>query len=131
VRIEENASTITFKGPVHAATMKVREETELAISDGGMMLELLQQLGFRSWFRYEKYREEFTTPHAGGVVIALDETPVGTFVELEGDAPGIHTMAGALGRGPDDYVLDSYRTLFVRFCQERGRTASDMLFADH
>jgi adenylate cyclase class 2 len=129
VRIEDNASTITFKGPVHGLTMKVREETEVAISDGAAMLELLGQLGFRPWFRYEKYREEFTAPAAAGVVIALDETPVGTFVELEGDARGIAQMAGAMGRGPGDYLLDSYRGLFVRYCQEQGRVEQDMLFA--
>ena len=129
VRIEDNASTLTFKGPVHAATMKVREETELSISDGTVMLELLEQLGFRPWFRYEKYREEFTAPAAAGVVIALDETPVGTFVELEGDAHGIAQMAGAMGRGPEDYLLDSYRGLFVRYCKEQGSVERDMLFA--
>jgi adenylate cyclase class 2 len=109
--------------------MKVRDESEVAIADGPAMLHLLEQLGFRAWFRYEKYREEFTAPGGPGVIVALDETPVGIFVELEGDAPGIRAMAEALGRRPDDYVLDSYRGLFVRFCQENGRSATDMLFA--
>ncbi len=31
-------------------------------------------------------------------------------------------------RHPEDYELDSYRGLFVRYCQERGLPVSDMLF---
>jgi len=40
------------------------------------------------WFRYEKYRTTFRLPDsnawANGLLIELDETPIGTFVELEG-----------------------------------------------
>jgi len=64
----------------------------------------------------------------GDVIIALDETPVGTFVELEGSDHGIAAAAVALGRGPADYVVDSYRTLFVHHCQARGFVATHMTF---
>ena len=37
-------------------------------------------------------------------------------------------MTEALGRGPSDYLLDSYRGLFVRYCQEHGLPSTDMLF---
>jgi hypothetical protein len=53
---------------------------------------------------------------------------VGTFVEIEGSDGGIVAAALALGRGPDDYVIDSYRTLFLRFCEDRGLAANDMTF---
>ena len=71
-----------------------------------MLLHVLEELGFRVWFRYEKYREEFAHED---VTIAIDETPVGTFVEIEGSEQGIHDMAAALARKPADYVTDSYR----------------------
>ena len=61
-------------------------------------------------------------------IIAIDETPVGTYVEIEGGERGIATATEALGRGPADYLLDSYRGLFVRHCQERGLPVTDMLF---
>ena len=57
-------------------------------------------------------------------IVAIDETPVGTFVEIEGGERGIDRVARALGRGPADYVLDSYRGLFVQHCEQRGVAAA-------
>jgi adenylate cyclase class 2 len=125
VRMESGKSFLTFKGPVQPAVTKLREEFETAIGDGTMLLRILEELGFRVWFRYQKYREEFA---AAEVIIAIDETPVGTFIEIEGGERAIADVSDALGRSPSDYVLDSYRGLFVRYCQERGLPATDMLF---
>jgi len=126
VRMESGRSLLTFKGPVQPSTMKLREELETAVGDGRLMIRLLEELGFRVWFRYQKYREEFVLDD---VVIAIDETPVGIYVEIEGGERGIETATAALGRGPSDYLLDSYRGLFVRHCEARGLTVTDMVFA--
>ena len=64
------------------------------------------------------------------VTIAVDETPVGTFVEIEGSEQGIHDMAAALARNPADYVTDSYRGLFVKHCERNGLPLTDMLFEE-
>jgi len=125
LRREPGRSLLTFKGPVQPASMKVREELEVDVADGDLLLALLARVGFTVWFRYEKLREEFTS---GEVTLALDETPIGTFLEIEGDERGVADTATALGRGPAEYVLDSYRTLFVRACGERGVPVTDMLF---
>ena len=130
VRRESGASLLTFKGPVQPSVMKLREELETAVGDGTVMLRLLEELGFRVWFRYQKYREEFALENIDvDVIIAVDETPVGTYVEIDGDERGIATVTAALGRGPSDYLLDSYRGLFVRHCQQRGLPIADMLFS--
>jgi adenylate cyclase, class 2 len=126
VRNECGKSLLTFKGPVQAGVMKIREEHETIVADGDTLLTILHELGLRVWFRYEKYREEFS---AEDVVIAIDETPVGTFVEIEGGEDRINHAAEALGKGPADYITDSYRTLFVRYCNEHGLDESDMIFA--
>ena len=126
VRIESGKSLITFKGPVQPAAIKVREEIETGVGDGPLLIKLLEQLGFHPWFRYQKYREEFSL---GGCVVAVDETPVGTFVEIEGDERGIAAVAETLGRGPDDYVLQSYHALYSDECTRRGGAATHMLFA--
>jgi adenylate cyclase class 2 len=127
VRIEAGRSLLTFKGPVQSSPMKLRDEMETVVGDGVVFLRVLEELGFNLWFRYQKYREEFARED---VTVALDETPVGTFVEIEGSERGIADMAQALARTPDDYVLDSYRGLFVRYCQEHGLPATDMLFEE-
>jgi adenylate cyclase class 2 len=126
VRIEDAHSFVTFKSPADHPTLKLREELETGVVDGARLVAILERSGFRPWFRYEKYREEFAFDE---VVIAVDETPVGTFVEIEGSDRGITAAAQALGRAPADYIVDSYRTLFVRFCEERGVPVGDMVFA--
>jgi adenylate cyclase class 2 len=125
VRVEPGHCFLTYKGPPQPSAMKLREELETSIGDGTLVMVLLERLGFRAWFRSEKYREEFTL---AGVVIAVDETPVGTFIEIEGSEAGIASAAAALGRKPADYVTDSYRALFLQQCERRGVPPADMLF---
>ena len=125
VRQEGDSAVLTFKGPLQAATMKVREELETAVRDGTLLLRRLERLGLRMWFRYQKYREEF---EHHGVVVTIDETPIGTFVELEGDEQGIIQIAHALGLAPEEYVVDSYRGLFIQAQAGREGSATDMIF---
>jgi adenylate cyclase class 2 len=127
VRTENGKSRLTFKGPVQPGLMKVREEIETVVGDGAILLRVLEELGLHIWFRYEKYREEFAHED---VIVAIDETPVGVFVEIEGGEQGIAAMAEALGRTPDDYILDSYRGLYLRYREEHGLTSSDMVFPE-
>jgi adenylate cyclase class 2 len=127
VRVESGRSLLTFKGPVQPSVLKVREELETVLGDGSVVVRVLESLGFHVWFRYQKYREEFALDD---VIIALDETPVGVFVEIEGGERGIAETADALGRSPDDYVIDSYRRLYLTDCDARGVPIGDMLFED-
>lgn len=125
VRCEDSKSLLTFKGPVQPGQMKLREEHETVVADGDALLTILHELGMRVWFRYEKFREEFS---AEDVIIAIDDTPVGTYVEIEGGEEFIHQTAAALGKTQHDYITDSYRTLFLQYCREHHVEARDMLF---
>ena len=125
VRIESGKSLLTFKGPVQPSQMKLRDEIETVVGDGETLIRCLEQLGYRVWFRYQKYRQEYSL---GDVVIAVDETPVGVFVEIEGGEQGITDAARVLGRTPQDYLLDSYRGLFMEHRRAHGLPATDMLF---
>lgn len=127
VRTESGKSLLTFKGPVQPSQMKLREEVETVVADGLVILRVFEELGLHIWFRYQKYREEFS---AEDVIIAIDETPIGTFVEIEGGEEAILSMTAALGRAPGDFLLDSYRSLFLRHRDAHGLEISDMLFAD-
>jgi adenylate cyclase class 2 len=126
IRTESGKSLLTMKGPVQPGSMKIREEHETVIGDGFVVQRVLEELGLHVWFRYEKYREEYA---AEDVTIAIDETPVGTFVELEGNEAGILTMTAALGRSPADFIVDSYRSLFVKHRESLGIEGQDMVFA--
>ena len=127
VRLECGKTLLTFKGPVQNSPMKLREEMETVVGDGLLLMHVLEELGFRVWFRYEKFREEFAHED---VTIAIDETPVGIFVEIEGSEHGINHMAAALARNPNDFVTDSYRGLYVKHCESNGLPLADMLFEE-
>ena len=119
---------LTFKGPVQPGAMKMREEHETSIGNGAALAQLLEALSMRVWFRYQKYREEFSAPD---LTIAIDDTPVGTFVELEGDEAAIMAMTQALGRTPADFILDSYYRLFMDRRGQFGLAGSPhMVFGD-
>ena len=125
VRDQPGSAALTFKGPPQRDVMKVREELETAVGDALLLIRLLERLGLRAWFRYQKYREEYELP---GVVLTIDETPIGTFVELEGEEQGITDLAAAMGRTPHDYVVDSYYRLFARASAGRADAGAHMVF---
>ena len=136
---DRERSVVTFKNPVagprsgrRAERHKVREEIEVEISDPRRLATILEALGMRPWFAYEKFRTTFCLPAsrawAKGLLLELDETPIGIFLELEGRANAIDRAAKALGFQSRDYVLGNYLTLYREFCRNRGTEPGDMLF---
>ena len=130
IRIEHwpdgrETTTLTLKGPVQPGPMKIREEHETRVEKGDALAQVVDVLGLRPWFRYQKYREEFSAPD---LIVAVDETPVGVFVELEGSESSIRTMTTALGRSSNDFILDSYYRLFHKHREQFGINGPHMLF---
>jgi len=122
LRRTSDTALVTFKGPGSVVSgVKSREEVEFAVSYADGFEATLAALGFRATFRYQKYREAFAFED---VEIVVDETPIGTFLEIEGPPVTIHATAAALGFAPADYVLLSYVALFF---ESGGR--GDMTFA--
>ena len=122
LRREDTCTVMTFKGPVQPGVVKTREEIETGVDAADAMELMLARLGFAPWFRYQKYREEF---RAGGAIAAIDDTPAGVFVEIEGAEEAILALASRLGRGRGEFILDSYRGLWLK---ARGTDAGDMVF---
>ena len=120
-----DTATLTVKGPVQSGPMKLREEHETRLENADALTRAFDALGMRAWFRYQKYREELSAP---GVIVAIDETPVGTYVELEGDEDAILTMTTALGRSPAEFIVDSYYRLFMKRRDELELEGPYMLF---
>jgi adenylate cyclase class 2 len=136
---------LTFKRPIASSqegnlapsgrgSHKVLEEIEVEVGDAGTLTKIFQGLGLSGWFHYEKYRTTFQLPAsmswARGLLIELDETPIGTFVELEGPAHAIDRAAGELGFSKRDYVLKNYLALYVEDCRRRGEEPRQMLFQE-
>jgi len=105
---------------------KVVEEHETDIADADAMVRILDGLGYTPVYRYEKYRTLYALE---GLDICLDETPIGCFVELEGEPDAIDRVAARLGIEPQDYIRLNYRDLQERFAAERGqKDPGDMVF---
>jgi adenylate cyclase, class 2 len=133
---------LTYKRPLHPAHAptrpldrqrhKVREEIELQVQDAEALTKIFQGLGMRGWFQYEKFRTTFRMPKsqtwAAKLLIELDETPIGTFVELEGPPKAIDRVAKALGFSKDEYIVTSYLSVYLQECQRRGEKTGDMVF---
>jgi adenylate cyclase class 2 len=121
LRQTRHGGVLTFKGPREIdGGVKSREERETATESPGEMRAILESLGYRPVFRYQKYRETWT--HRGQE-IEVDETPVGTFLEIEGDPAGIHAVAAELGFSASDFMTQSYVDLFFA-----GGGRGDMVF---
>ena len=130
---------LTFKRPIAGRPVagrtekyKVREEIEVEVADAQSLGDVLIGMGMRVWFRYEKYRTTFRLPTsqhwARGLCIELDETPMGSFLELEGPHKAIDRAAKALGYRKQDYVTANYFVLYRAHCRSKGKKLGDMLF---
>lgn len=127
VRQVGEETLLTYKGPGEPGKHKVREEIELELSSAEPFDAILNRLGFAPSFRYEKFRTEFDPPAAGGIAM-LDETPIGTFLELEGDPDWIDRTAATLGFSESAYITASYAQLHLDRLSERGEPFTHMLF---
>jgi adenylate cyclase, class 2 len=132
---------VTFKQPIARlaaepgggtrSSYKVREEIEVEVTDAVNLTQIFEGLGMSGWFRYEKYRTTFrlagSRAWARDLLVELDETPIGTFAELEGPAEAIDRVATELGYSKRDYVLKSYLVLYMEECRRKGEQPQHMV----
>ena len=117
---------LTYKAPVGGTHRhKVRAEEELTVGDPEVLERILVGLGFHPCYRYQKYRTLFAVDE---LLVCLDETPIGCFVELEGSPEGIDRAAQRMGVDPADCIVETYRGLQERYARERAIEAGDMVF---
>jgi adenylate cyclase class 2 len=58
----------------------------------------------------------------------LDETPIGEFLELEGEPGWIDRTARELGFSEADYITDTYGALFEAYRARNPGAGADMVF---
>ncbi|MGH9368317.1 MAG: class IV adenylate cyclase [Thermoanaerobaculia bacterium] len=126
LRRTEGESRLTFKGPARFEQgIRSREERETTVGDAGEAAAILARLGLTRRFRYEKRREEWRLLECA---VALDETPIGDFVEIEGDPAAIRKALAALELDFASALPYSYAHLYALKRKENPALPSDMVF---
>lgn len=121
-----NGEELTVKIPVEDEQYKSRREITVHIADGPIE-EVLEGLGYRPTWRYEKWREGWDLD---GMFVTLDEMPfVGPVVEIEGDRERIDQTAERLGLMDVRTSTGNYRSLYDEYAREKGLEPGDMTFA--
>jgi adenylate cyclase class 2 len=104
------------------------------VADAENLTKIFEGLGMKGWFRYEKYRTTYQLPDsqkwAKGLWIELDETSIGTFVELEGPPQAIDRAAKELGFSKHEYISMNYLSLYLEHCRAQGIEPHDMMFPE-
>jgi len=119
---------LTYKGKARFQSgVKTREEREVEVSDGGEAEGILAGLGLSRRFRYEKRREEWRFEDCA---VALDETPIGNFVEVEGDPVSIRRVFVRLDLDFGEAIPYSYAELYQRRRKEQPGLPPDMVWPE-
>lgn len=125
---------VTYKTtPEPDPHFKTRVEFESELSHPEAIRAVFRTLGLIPVFRYQKYRSVFAPAARAGsrklrLEIALDETPIGNFMELEGSRAAIDRTARQLGYSRKDYSTASYGALYREECERKNIPPGDMLF---
>jgi adenylate cyclase, class 2 len=126
--------TVTYKGTPEAdPNFKSRLELESHVENPEAIRAIFLTLGFVPVFRYQKFRTEYAIWRAKRrgrplIDIALDETPIGNFIELEGSRRSIDRMAVELGYSRSDYSIASYGALYLEDCAQKRKKPTNMVF---
>jgi adenylate cyclase, class 2 len=118
--------------PVDTTRYKIRIETETAVAEGAALGVIFEQLGYTPAFVYDKYRSEWSLPIGSDLTghLVIDETPIGTWAELEGPTDWIDSTLAHLNIDPATCLTDSYGTLFLNWKQRTGSPAENLTFAE-
>ena len=100
---------LTAKGPARFLRgIKIREETEVEVSDAQALRDMLAYLGYEVAFTYHKHRETWKLP---SIAVFLDVLDFGFFVELEGEVDLLEPTAKELGLNPRSALKSSYSAM--------------------
>jgi len=128
VRRAGEETILTYKGPARFEEgIKQRVERETRVSDAEEIEAILEALGLIPRFRYDKRREEWRLDSA---LVALDETPIGNYVEIEGDPAEIRRVVVALDLDFASAIPYSYAKLYAMRRTEEPGLREDMVFQD-
>ncbi len=119
--------TLTYKERARKPVpgFATRREIETEVADFEAMDAILRGLGYRPSVVYEKYR---TIYRMGDAEIALDETPMGNFTEVEGPPEAVEQTVRTLELDDAPRFTSSYLELFARAKAALGLNFDDLTF---
>ena len=121
IRITEEKNLLTFKGKKRKSSLfKIRDEWETEIKDANSLFMIMKNIGLEIKFRYQKFR---TIYRKNNLKITIDETPIGNFIELEGEEKEIKDFAGELGFSEKNFIKMDYVEIF------KQSYSGDMVFS--
>ena len=119
-------SLVTYKGPMSLeGGIKSREEVQTGVESFELAIQLLDSLGFKPVFRYQKFREVWRIKD---VEVVLDRTPIGEYFEIEGPMDLIRTISSDLGMNMDQAIRQSYADLYRQARRTRSDLGENMVF---
>ncbi len=105
-------SLLTWKGArVADPQLKIRPELQTAVADAQAMAAILEALGYQPTLTMDKIRAIWDR---GELEACLDETPHGSFLELEGPREAIAQAMAELGMEAGQIEPRSYATLYTQ-----------------
>jgi adenylate cyclase class 2 len=120
---------LTFKGPADVlAGVKSRVELESGVDEPESVARLVEALGYRPWFRYEKRRSAWLFADPARPFVVVDETPLGLFAEIEGEDAAVRALAAELGVAEDELISESYVALWLAAREKDASLPADMVF---
>ena len=120
-------SLATYKGPMSIeGGVKSREEVQTGVESFELAIELLDAVGFKPVFRYQKFREVW---RLSDVEIVLDRTPIGEYFEIEGPIDLIRSISSELGMNMDQAIRQTYADLYRQARRTRSDLPENMVFA--
>ncbi|MGC2064089.1 MAG: class IV adenylate cyclase, partial [Thermodesulfovibrionales bacterium] len=124
LRKEGGRAILTVKRDISNERAKVREESEVEVSDFDTMRSMLESLGLRVWLEMRKHRVSF---ELSGLHFEFDRyvdeyAYIPEFLEIEGPSLGvIHEYAALLGFAAGDCRPWDAVNLARHYAERRGR----------
>ncbi len=130
IRVREDHSgnvsaTITHTGPRAHGRLKSRLEAECGIDDPRAMAEVLQGLGYRPTFNFEKVRSSWRLDECA---VEIDTLPqLGSFLEIEGPTDtAVMSVRARAGMAEVPLIRSSYIAMLSSYIRE-NRMTSDVI----
>ena len=126
---QDQHAYLTYKGPSDPLSeVSSRREIEIGVDDFTNAQRFLEALGFEVAITYEKYRTSYLYKT---VELALDETPMGNFVEIEGETAAlIQKTAKELKFNWHARIKSSYLALFHQIKEKYHLDVQNLTFEE-